>query len=710
MPCFFACLSISLPVSVLAQSLDAPGADDRLTDLDALQVVGRQDAGAYYADEASGAKSTLPLRELPQAVRVMSRQAIDDLGATRLDDTLDYVGGVSRQNNFGGLWDNIAIRGLPANENTGGAMLLNGFAGNRGFNAPRDTANVERLEFLKGPAAALYGSSEPGGTVNLVTKQPLWRTAHALEAYAGSHDSYRVAADSTGPLGENVAYRLNVAAEERGGFRDHIGSQREFVAPALAWRLADDTRVDYSGEWIHHRTPLDRGVVAIDGRLGAVARENFLGEPADGDIAVRNHTHQLVLTHAWPDDWSARAGLSYREGTLRGFSTEPHALLADGRTLRRQRRYRDYASDDTALQTEVYGRLRTGGLEHELLFGAEAYDFEIDQRMLRINPTAANPYAIDVLNPVHGQPQPTPLPNTDTHEEQRNVAVYVQDSVRLGERWRVLAGLRLDRYTQTLDNRRTGARTRQQPREVSPRVGISYLPNEAWTLYANAGRSFRPNVGSDANSLPFDPESGRAFEAGAKWQRADGRLGTTLALFDIAKTSVVTADPANPGFSITSGKLRSRGAELDFSGQLTERWRLNASLLYNDVEVLRDNTLEVGSSLINVPRVNGSVLGVYENTFANGSRYGIGAGVTHVDERLGETRTQASADAGRAAFVLPAYTTAKLVAYWRASPRLRLSLDVDNLFDETYYSTSVSPLWVTPAAARTLTLGVQTKF
>lgn len=115
-------------------------------------------------------------------------------------------------------------------------------------------------------------------------------------------------------------------------------------------------------------------------------------------------------------------------------------------------------------------------------------------------------------------------------------------------------------------------------------------------------------------------------------------------------------------------------------------------------------------SLINVPRINGSVLGVYENTLSNGSRYGIGAGVTHMGERLGETRTQADADAGVRAFELPAYTTGKLVAYWRISPRLRLSLDVDNLLDETYYSSSVSRLWVTPGTGRTVTLGVQTKF
>jgi hypothetical protein len=124
----------------MAQSSGEPAQGE----LSPIDVVGRSASGAYHAEEAAGAKTDLPLRELPQSVRILTRQAIDDLGATRLDDVLDHVGGVSRQNSFGGLWDNIAIRGLPGNENTGMATLLNGFASNRGFNAPRDLAGVDR--------------------------------------------------------------------------------------------------------------------------------------------------------------------------------------------------------------------------------------------------------------------------------------------------------------------------------------------------------------------------------------------------------------------------------------------------------------------------------------------------------------------------------------------------------------------------------------
>jgi len=676
----------------------------------AVEVVGRRLSDAYYVDEAQGAKTDLPLLEVPQAVRVMSRQTLDDLGAVRLDEALDFAGGVSRQNNFGGMWDNIAIRGFAGDVNTGMPLLLNGLSANRGFNAPRDTANIERIEFLKGPVASLYGTSEPGGTINLVTKRPLWERAHAIEGYIGSYDFYRTTLDTTGPITDNLAYRLNVAVEDRESFRDFIETRRYLIAPAFTWLVTDSTRLDYTGELLRHRAPFDRGIVAIGTELGPVPRERFLGEPADGDVVVENQTHQLVLEHDFTQQWLGRVALSYKLGELEGFSTEAQsALQPDNRTLRRQRRFREYDSNDISLQTEVVGKFTTGPLRHELLLGAEAFRFELDQLLLRRNPTALAPYAIDVFDPVYGQPQPIPLPNTDTREEQRNLALYVQDAVSVG-RWRLLAGLRFDNYDQELTNRLTGVTREQSPSATSPRLGVSYLLSSQWTLFANAGQSFRPNVGVDVSNDSFDPEEGRALEAGVKWERAGGALGGTVALYEIRKKNVLTNDPNNAGFSIAAGEVRSRGVDVDFSGQLTRSWRLNASLSYIDAEVLEDNTLEVGGRLLNIPEWNGSVLLMYEGGLGASGRFGVGGGLTYSSDRLGEARTQAQADAGVPAFELPDYTVAKLVGYWRINPRLNFTLDVDNVFDKTYYTSSFQRTWVAPGAPRTVTFGVQAKF
>ncbi len=677
--------------------------------LSTVDVVGRSESGTYQSGEAAGAKSELPLRELPQSVRIVTRQAIDDLGATKLDDVLDYVGGVSRQNNFGGLWDNISIRGLPGNENTGMATLFNGFSSNRGFNAPRDLAGVQRIEFLKGTAAALYGSTEPGGTLNIVSKQPLWKSANSVEGYLGSYGLKRVALDSTGPLSENFAYRLNVAVEDRDSFRDTVNTQRRVLAPALTWKLGRGTVLDYSGEYLQQRAPLDRGVVAVNNQLGAIPVNRFLGEPADGNMKQSNSTHQFVLSHDWSANWRSRVALSLRDTSLNGFSTEPTALQANG-NLTRQRRFRDYTSDDIAIQAELQGTLKTGDVAHELLVGVERFRFNMDTVMRRVNPSAAAPYAINIFNPVYGQAAPTPLANTDTLEQQRNTALYFQDAIKLSPTWRVVAGLRVDNYEQSLLNRRTNVLASQSPSATSPRIGVSWLPTAQWTVYANAGRSFRPNVGSDSAARSFEPESGRALELGTKWESADQRIGATAALFDIQKSNVLTADPVNAGFSRAAGKIRSQGLEFDLTGQLTANWRVNASLVFNNVKVTQDNTLQVGGRLLNVPRVNGSVLAVYEDALANGQRYGIGGGITHVGKRLGQAYTQAEANAGTAAFDLPAYTTAKLVAHWRLNPMLKLTLDIDNLFNTRHYTSSFSRVWVTPGASRTVTAGLQARF
>ena len=241
-------------------------------------------------------------------------------------------------------------------------------------------------------------------------------------------------------------------------------------------------------------------------------RHQFPGEPGDGDLTVDNQTHQLVLDQALGETWKLRAGLSWRGTRLQGISTEPSSLRADNRTLWRQRRDRDYDSRDIALQAELQGQLRSGALVHELLISTEAYSFRMDQRMLRINPSSTAPYALDLLAPVYGQTPPTPLPNTDTHETQRGLALTLQDALRLGNAWRLVAGVRLDRVEQALDNRRNGQRTEQSPSEASPRLGLSYL--------ANRGRCSPTPAAASAPTPPAPPAWPCRQNKAAPWKPA----------------------------------------------------------------------------------------------------------------------------------------------------------------------------------------------
>lgn len=699
---FALCALLNSPTAALAQtaSADTP-ASPTLTE---VQV---RDSGAtrgYQGAQRNTAatRTDTPLLETPQAVRVVPPQLMEDLGARRLADTVDYVSGITRLNDFGGTWDNYAIRGFS---NTDGGQLLNGFASNRGYGPQRDLASVERIEFLKGPAAALYGSSEPGGTVNVVTKKPQFTAAHKAGVQVGTLGFRRATLDTTGPLSSQLAYRLNVASEDGASRSRLVDNRKMVVAPAITWALGTDTVLNYEAEFIRIRTPLDRGLVQIQGNVGAgLPRDRFLGEPDRGNLHVNGDTHQLTLDHDLGGGWRTRVGASYRETALYGsavdFGTGQIGLLgADGRTLARSDSWRSLPGRDVSLQAEVEGRLTTGVLRHTVLAGVDAWRLTTGQD-IRYSPQK---YPIDMDNPTYGTVPHGPLAQGYLlHDQLRATGLFVQDQIDLSERWKLLAGVRLDRFHQDSEDRLAGTRQLQTHSATTPRIGITYLIDANTSVYASAGRSFRPNAGTDEHGRAFDPQQGKALELGARWQSADQRLNASAALFDIRKTRVLTRSPTNASFSIAAGEVRSRGLELDLAGQIDAHWRLTANLAYTDTEVTRDNNAALlGKRLLNVPRVSAGLFAIREDQAPWGGRYGIGGGLVHVGERTG-TATDA--------YRLPAYTTARITGYWQIDPRTRLTMDVHNLFDKTHYTASWGGLTVIPGMGRQVVAGVQVAF
>ncbi|MFL9609274.1 TonB-dependent siderophore receptor [Methylobacillus sp. Pita2] len=684
----------------------------------------RNKANEYYQKDAGGSTRTdTPLQETSQSVKIISRQALDDMHATRLDDTFDLVSGVSRQNNFGGLWDNFAIRGFAGHENTGPAMLRNGFSGNRGFNPPRDTANTERVEFLKGPAAALYGNSEPGGTLNVVTKKPQFKASNTAEFYAGSYDTYRTSIDSTGPVAENLAYRMIVAAEDKGSFRDYVDSERLLVAPSFTWLVGPATTLNYELEYLKHRTPLDRGIALRDrdgNRLHNVKHSRFLGEPDTGDMTMEAYTHQLSLEHEFSDQWRGRIGLAYKQNKSGGETVEPRAginFVNPNGSINRRLRDRSFDSDDLMLQAELNGKFHTGGIGHDFLVGIEAYSFHDHQTQVGNN--GASP--INIYHPVYGQALPAANPVSDFKEKQTDIALFLQDQLSLTAKWKLMGGLRFDSYRQQFDNLLNGTQTKQDHFVASPRIGLTYVASPEISLYTSFSRSFRPNAGPagggqfgiDAAGKGFDPERSRAVEVGLKYQSPEQRVGGNIALFDITKQNVLTANPADPSFSIAAGEVRSRGLELDLSGQITSRMRLIASYAYvdaylgKDLEttpiavILPDGVIKAGARLSNIPKHSANALLMHEQPLANGGKLGLGGGFSYVGKR---------ADGAEDVFELPSYVTVRLMTYWQIDEKLRLSFDVANLFDREYYASSYNSTWVMPGTPRMVTLGLQARF
>lgn len=394
------------------------------------------------------------------------------------------------------------------------------------------------------------------------------------------------------------------------------------------------------------------------------------------------------------------AGVQYRDGSFRGQSTHNGALI--GTQLRRQLRIHDYTWDDLSGRIEVSFDGKLGGLEHQLRAGADAFTYEQHRIFYRFNPTAATPYAIDILNPVYGQAKPVAPLNQNVLEELRGESLYLQDLVTLNSQFTLLVGVRQDWIRQTNTNYRNNTVTRQSPSQASPRAALTWAPNEAFSAYVSWGRSFRYNQGSDAVGGAFPPEKGEAWEAGVKWDLA-GRLTGTASLFRIDKENILVNDPANSGFFIPVGAARSQGFEAETNLRLPKGITATAVYAYTDTEITRDTrTNMIGSSLSNVPKHSGAV---YANWRSDGDAPGsvtLGGGVVYVGERAG--------DDVNTGFKLPDYVTVRANLAYNVSKAVSLHLDVENLFDTYYLESSYSNVWITPGAPRTITGRLRVSF
>ncbi|MEA9861332.1 TonB-dependent siderophore receptor [Xanthomonas campestris pv. raphani] len=686
----------------------ATAAEPQARSLDAVQV--RSDYAPYRALTVTGAtKTEAPLRDLPISARVLDHSLLEDAGVTDLAGALDIASGITKANNLGGLWDSYSIRGFTGDPNFSSDYMVNGFNASRGYNGLRDGANTQSVEVIKGPASALYGRGEPGGAVNIVTKKPLFDAQHSVDLSAGRFDSYRAALDSTGPLSETVAYRVNLMHKDQHSFRDTVDSDATLLAPSLLWMPTPDTTVSYELELLRIHTPFDRGVTAIDGDANRLPASRFLGEPGDGDIDLHSTGHQVFAVHGLNQTWSVQGGATYRDSGMRGFSTEPWTLQADDRTLRRERRYRDYQGRDIAARAELLGTLGSGKVSHHVLFGIDGNRFNDSRYQLRAR-SAATPYSIDVLAPRYGVAQPGRLaPITDTDERQQVWGVYAQDQIDLGARWKALLGVRYDHYQQDIANRLRATTQQASDGVISPRAGLTVHLDDTLSLYASAAAGFRPNSGVGANGQSFAPEKSRSLETGLKYVQPGEGLEATLAVFRIDKENVLSLDPADTSFSLPVGQMRSEGAELDLLGRLTPHLAASVGLAYTDSQVTRSSAAAMGTGLAegrrfpNVPRFSGNAFVNYAQPLSGTRSAAVGVGVSRTGERLGSVDSNTG-------FVLPAYTVWRLVGHYDLSERLRLYAKVENLTDRRYAAFSYSEQWVYPGAPRTWTVGARLRF
>lgn len=676
-------------------------------------VTGQAASDSYQpAPVASIGRTDTPVLETPQSIVTVPAQALRDQKPRNLDDALGNISGITQANTLGGTQDAVMKRGFG--DNRDGSIMRDGLPSVLGRNL---TATADHVEVLKGPASLLYGIQDPGGVVNVVSKKPQLQQYNAVNlrgsTYAHGKQGSGAQIDSTGALGEsNLAYRLIVDHQDENYWRN-FGQQREtLVAPSLAW-FGEDTTVNLSYEHREFKTPFDRGT-AIDPRTNKpldIPRTRRLDEPFN-ITEGRSDLTRLDVVHRIDDAWKAHFAYGWTRETYDDNQARVTKVNSNGTLTRRVDGTHGAVSSDSFATAGLNGDLQLGGFRHELTLGIDSEKRKIYRADL-IRDTKNTTF--NYLDPVYGQISPATRvspADSDQTDKLRSDSLFLQDSWHLDDHWILVAGGRYQMYDQYAGRGRPfKANTDISGQKWVPRAGVIYKINDEMSLYGSYTQSFKPNstiaplsTGEVIDSA-IQPEQATSWEIGGKLD-IPGRVTANLAFFDIRKRNVmVTQLDANGDSRVsTAGKVRSYGAELDVTGQLTEQWSLIGSYAWLDAQVTEDPELE-GNRLQNVAKQTASLAAVYDaGSLLGGDNLRLGGGPRYVGKRAGDPANS---------FELPSYTVTDAFASYDTKlggHNVGFQFNVKNLFDRAYYPSAANNLYVAVGEPRQFEISTTVEF
>lgn len=644
-----------------------------------IVVTGEQNEDRYFAPDASTATRTdTPIRDIPQSIQVIPERVLEDQQVIDIEEALTNVSGVTFGGTTGNSTVDFNIRGFD-----NAPVLQDGFRQFGGFGQNvSETANLQRVEVLKGPASVLYGEIQPGGVINLVSKQPLAEPFYQAEIQVGNRGLFRPQIDISGPLttDKRLRYRLNALYRHEESFRDFKQDFERFsVAPIVSWQIGDRTNLTVQFEYTDDKVPLDNGLVAVGDRIVDVPFERIIDEP---DNVGKNQFLNVGynLEHRFSNNWRIRNAFRYTNRSVLNIGAIPFDFDENSGIVSRFFGRQDVDTKNYSLQTNVVGEFATGSIKHTLLFGVDLNRTESQEIA---GGDFFNLQPLNIFDPVYGSfanVDPDELPLFRNIENKINrLGVYLQEQVKFADNLILLAGLRYDTVDQTTVNgstdlNPTSSETNQNNDALTPRLGIVYQPIPDISLYASYSQSFTPNTGITSNGSPLEPERGEGFEVGIKTELLDRRLAATLAYFDITRQNVATTDPNDLFSSVATGEQQSRGLELDVSGEILPGWRVIASYAFINAEVTADNQLPEGNRLFNTPKHSASLWTTYEIQQGNLQGLGFGIGFNFVGEREGDLANS---------FQVDSYFLTNAAIFYRRN-NWRFALNVKNLFDSDY--------------------------
>ena len=571
-------------------------------------------------DGTSASKSDIPLVEMPQSVSVVSRDMIDLLNWTSLNEAVRYSAGATGEA-FGPdeRYDWLQVRGFDPVQFIDGVQAPIGSVNNTGT----DLYGSEAVEVLKGPASVLYGQSPPGGIVNMVSRRPQDEFGGELEVQGGEYNMWQVAGDLTGPLTDSVNGRITALYRDRETQVDFLTSKRLFIAPAVTFNFGEDTELtllaNYQDDDLENQST---GFLPIQGTmepnpLGKVPVGRNLGETGYNFFKREQWSAGYDFSHRFNDTFSIQQNLKYFDVEVDSRAVFGAGLLDadfngvpdDFRTVSRFDFPFNERIDSLTVDTRGYFDFDTGGAQHSLLVGVDYRDYDgYSEFGFGVAP------AIDLFAPVYDAVIPPAVIFPFIDEGREQIGIYLQEQLKLGKFILTLNG----RNDWVERDPTTGDQVDDE--EFTYRVGANYVFDNGLAPYVQAATSFQPVSGATFDGVPFEPTTGDQVEAGIKW---DGRgLGSgakvfaSLAAYEIVQQNVLTPDPVNLFFSVQEGEVEVKGVELEVAARIRERLTFNLAFTSIDSEVTKTTGADLGNELVAVPDMLVSALADY--TFQEG--------------------------------------------------------------------------------------------
>jgi catecholate siderophore receptor len=674
------------------------------TPLPHVTVTAEHESEGYVVDRSRTAtKTDTPLVDVPQSVSVVTRDLMRDQSMQSLADVARYVPGAGMAQGEGNR-DTIILRGNHSTSD----FFLDGARDDVEYY--RDLYNLDRVEVLKGPNAMIFGRGGAGGVVNRVTRQANWEPVREVTLQGGSWDALRGTFDFGDAVTDRFAARVTGVYEDSESYRDGFTLERKGINPTFAFAIGEATVLRLAYEYYDYDRVADRGIPSLNAAT-AVDRpfrsdpSTFFGDPDLSPTHATVNQGSVVIDHDFNDTVHLRNRTLYADydkfyqNVYAGGPVDPGTNLVPLAAYNSEQLRENFFN-----QTDLTFSFATGSVSHDFLAGIELGEQVTDnfRQTGFFNGT-------DLLFPVDAGDPNVSVPVTfaqsatdsDNHGRATIAAVYVQDQIRLSQQWLAVLGLRYDSFDMDFTNNRTGENIQTEDDLLSPRGGLIYKPVEDLSLYASYSMTYVPRAGAQLASLlvttaAFDPEEFENVEVGAKWD-VNPALALSAAVFQLDRKNVIIPDPSNPtdpAASLLVDGQRTEGVELGVSGQLTDSWSIQGGYAWQDGHLTENLG---GTELAQLPEHVVSLWNRYDLTPA----WGVGLGIIH------QTEMYASADN---LVALPEFTRVDAGVFYAPSERLRMQLNVENLFDEDYYPNAHNNNNITPGSPLAVRVGVTASF